>query len=237
MINKFTVLGLLAFGAVALPAAADPACVSGSLASEIGVTCDIGSLTFDFTSWGTGSLSAPASDFTFTVLSNGFTISTTSGTSRSDTDLDLDLGVGAEDYGDLVYNVTDQNGNITGEAVTDNGLSASGSDYSLAEAYDNTTCTSPCSDDAYAFADVLQSQGVVSSYGPTSLLFGSPFSSGSGDAYAFLLEADGPSDTATWDGSTTFTFSTETVVPEPRLAGVLSVMLLGLVAVRRKARC
>jgi len=59
----------------------------------------------------------------------------------------------------------------------------------------------------------------------------------SGDAYAYELEASTASDTATWNGSTTFTFSTETVVPEPRLAGVLSVMLLGLVAVRRKARC
>jgi len=88
MVTKFALLGLLTFSALALPVMADGVpCVSGNLASEIGVTCNIGSLTFDFTSWNTGFLSAPAGDFTFTVLSNGFTISTASGTSRSDTDL------------------------------------------------------------------------------------------------------------------------------------------------------
>jgi hypothetical protein len=54
---------------------------------------------------------------------------------------------------------------------------------------------------------------------------GDPFSSGSGMALAYDLEADSPTDSAAWDGTSTFTFTEEPTLanaPEPS-----SLLLLG----------
>lgn len=99
MFKRFLLVS--AFLSVGLPAFADVQCTSGNLASLIGTTCDIGQLRFTFTGWhavnevysnhysppGAQISSVPAENivyyasgpsadnFTFTALSNGFTIS------------------------------------------------------------------------------------------------------------------------------------------------------------------
>jgi len=59
--------------AASLRAHATPSCAAGGLSTIAGTTCDIGSMTFSF--GGLNSNSSNASDFNFTPVSNGFTLS------------------------------------------------------------------------------------------------------------------------------------------------------------------
>ena len=225
---------------LALPAFADSACVSGNLSPIIGTTCDIGSLQFTF-GWSaenyvynfdpgyvqTPGPAAAASDFTFTVGTSGFTVS---GDARTITGPGSGNGTRV-DFGELSYDVVDLGGVITGETVSDSGMSASGNGGAEVSAITLAQYGCVCSH----YVDSYDTVTATSDIGPVSFTAGNPFSSGNGNALVYELTADG-SDTATWNGSSTFTFTTS-AVPEPPFAPVAGLGLLGLaISTRRRTR-
>jgi hypothetical protein len=199
-----------AFLGLTFPAFADVMCASGNLANLIGTTCDISpSLQFTFTRWDsendTFSLHSgytylatgpAASNFTFTALSDGFALS---GSSPVVTGPGGDSA--SEAYGVLWYNLFDPVGFITGENVTSTGLSATGSDRSIAEAMDNG-----------ALDQVYQIGGVA---GTSILSAGYHDFDQNGYAWAYLVQASSTADSASWNGTSTFTFTTTIPLPEP----------------------
>ena len=112
---------ILGFAIAASPVSASPvACASGNLSTVDGTTCDIGNLQFTYTGLSSfngggtvGSTPWTDSDFTFTVLSNGFQLS---GPPPQTLTSVVGEDEGWEDYANLTFNVTDLNGLITGWA-------------------------------------------------------------------------------------------------------------------------
>jgi hypothetical protein len=232
------------FGAIlTVPLCAEPTCASGNLSGLVGTTCAIGSLDFDFTSFSgnqdmvgsTLGTAWTASQFHFTALSNGFSLSLVSSGGTSVT------GPGtsgnATDSATLFYNVVDPTGTITGETVNGGGFSAAGGSYSQGGAGGTTACSPSCgSNNVYSNILVQDAFSLVGPLeGPTGLCAGfvctvangNPFSSGTGSAMIFDLTAS-ELNTASWDGNTatSFTFTTGPLpgVPEPRY----TVLLLGI---------
>jgi hypothetical protein len=239
---------LAAFLTLTPPAFADTLCSSGTLDSVIGTTCDIGSFQFTFTGWNAENLLAreapytppfeydyspgpPASEFNFMPISNGFTIS---GSVQV-------VGPGNSEYllnetGTLSYTIADLAGVIVGENVTGTGFAATGTGASFAGDGGFSANSGGWNQVGGEYTEWQQGgvqwadsgQCVASTQmncvGPP-LILGDPFPSGSGTATAYDLEADSPTDSATWDGTATFTFTDEPTfanAPEPS-----SFLLLG----------
>lgn len=232
--------GCLLFAAALAPAAsADPTCVSENLATLISVTptCDIGSLQFTFgslVSVTTIGTAWTASDFGFTPVINGFSLSFDGGLQSITTSSD---DGGEFEYAELIYSVTDLDGNLTGESATGGALSGSANGgVGAAQGgafYDGRTFSSG-SAVVEGYNEVFN--GTISQY--ENGLGGAPFSYGpNGQAYPFYVYAlYGGS--ASWDGSpTTFTYDTETTlapIPEPSTLLLFGTGLLGIVFITRK---
>jgi hypothetical protein len=188
---------VILFGIVmALPLCADPTCASGNMSGLIGTTCDVGSLEFNFTSFSgnqdmlgsTPATAWTASDFYFTALSNGFSLSLVASGGTTVTGPG-GTGFGA-DSATLFYNVADPTGTIAGETVNGGGFSGSGSSYSQGGATGMTSCSPSCGAD-FVFSNILTRDVFGPSApqeGPTGFCSGftcsgitsSPFSSGTG---------------------------------------------------------
>lgn len=214
------------FLASALPAFADiPYCSSGNLASLIGVTCDISpSLQFTFDGWQSEvytfspqigytyvAAGPAASSFTLTVLSNGFMLSGPGQTITGPGPGTDPERLYSSSEGILYYTLFDPLGFVTGESVTSAGLSATGSTFSLAVAMDTG-----------AIDEAAQIGGSMF----TSTLAGGDYSWDlPGGAFAWIVQAEATDDTASWAGSSTFTFTNTTPLPEPT-----SFLLFGTIA-------
>jgi len=225
------------------PASADTACIAGNFSTIAGTTCDIGSLQFSF-----GSISGENSiydthtssytyystwgnsDFDFTPLSSGFSL-TFLGGPQSITAYYLS----AVDWALLPYSVVDLNDWIADVSISGGVLSASGNFGGLAQAQYGVFGTwtaweavAQYSGNPFTFS--YQSPPVTAKFGYDVVL-------------PFNLEADGHQFpavvSAAWDGTPmTVTYSTSSVyIPEPSSVLLLSTGLVSLVAlVRRKAR-
>jgi hypothetical protein len=220
------------------PAFGDTLCVSGSLSTLIGTTCDNGLLQFTLARWSANTVFSgtdfepglSSTDVTFTPVANGFTLSATPQSviwsNRS-----------VEEFGLLSYTVVALSGQLGGESESDNGLSATGHFDSESQLL-SQTCADPfCSDRFSVFHSVHQASGTVFTTGPIS--FPPPpgrlFSSGTGSAYAFSIRADGGAgDTASWNGSTTYTYS---LVNVPESGSMLLPFGIGLLALVIGRRC
>ena len=162
MLKKFVLL--TAFLTCTLPAFGDVACTSGNLSNLIGTTCDIGSFQFTFTAWtavsmdsdipyfllhpSTSSPGAPAaSNFIFTALSDGFTLSGSS---------PVVIGPHRQDFGFLSYTIVDLDGQVA-ENVTATGFFVAGHNASVAQAFGDNFGTSPVS---LPSAELLANQGL-----------------------------------------------------------------------------
>lgn len=248
----------LIFALLAAPAFANiVACASGNLSTIDYTTCDIGNLQFTFTGFqsanylynplipGSG-VSVPwtDSDFTFTVLSDGFELSGL----PAQTVATVPGGQGL-DSASLGFTVVDLNGSITGLNVTGGNVSVSGPGTSGNSYADNSLdiCgTGLCYLQEFSAENVLYdfSGNIENGLGDYTSIDG-PMGIGYGGAVPFdLFAANGY--TASIDSTATdFTFTTGSAppvppptisqVPEPRLLALLSISILGLVcAIRLK---
>jgi hypothetical protein len=219
------------------PASADiMPCVSGSLSTIDGSTCDIGNLQFTFTGFNREEPSDilwTDSDFTFSVLSNGFELSGPPPQILTPTNSP------EVDSAELLFNVTDLdlNGFINGLGISGGELAAFGGSSGNGSLADNflTLCSgSSCLSASntivnFGGGNIVDELGVISG---SALL-----KSGAGGAEPFFVAADSGATASIDDTATDFTFTTTTFVPEPRLTMLLSVGLLGLAATaRRKLR-
>ncbi len=218
------------------PARADT-CGTASLSDLMGTTCTIGSLEFSFTSVSSDNYSynnstskyaydSPwtASDFTFTPVTDGFSLTFT-GTGNGAGSVTATSNVDAFSYFELTYTVTDLNGLITGESGTTNGtLSATGSSLAYVYNPEYSTCGyGLCNNEVYG-ENYVGSSGGSSDF---SNVLGSPFSWGYGYATPFSAEALN-SGTASWTGTvTTFTYDSVST-PEP---GTLELTFIGLLGI------
>lgn len=245
-----TVLGCWMFTMAWSPAARAQTCVSENLATLIATTptCNIGSIQFTFdgvaatnfvydygTKITTPGTAYTASDFTFTPVSNGFTL-TFDGGPQSITG---PANGYAQDNFNLLYSAVDTTGSFTGESVTGGTLTATGSTHSEAD-YTGDLCSDvACDSDAYGYNEIVQYLGAQNQYNSEDGLSGPPFSNGAGGGnnYPFYLEADFGGSTATWDGTpTTFTYDTVSPTPEPTTMLLFATGLLGILLTSRKKR-
>jgi len=226
------------------------ACVSGSLATIVDTTCNIGTLQFTFgPMYGSDNEPGvvwPPSDFIFTVLANGFELSglpAQSATSAVNGNTVLD-----DAY--LSFFVADLAGQITGASFSGGNLFTSGTgsfSYAQTSIYLSDFSLVPFADvQSLDDSNILQDvNGTVTDYS-TDYATG-PLLFGLGDATLFdLLASDG---NAAGISSTTTNFTFATVAgplnppapnpyatPEPGLLALLSVGVLGLGFWKRRAR-
>jgi hypothetical protein len=219
---------------IVLPGMADPfpQCASGNLASILGTTCMVGhSLQFTFTDWANTvgvdvppyyvSGVAPASDFRFTVLSNGFMVS---GSPRT---LTLEsFGQQGQhaiiDWGVLEFSLYDPIGWVLGYSATSSSRSVTGSAFSgVGIGLDG-------------YLDELMQRG--GQFDESARTVGSQFFyESNGEATVYRLWADGPDDSAYWAGSTIFMYVTTPETPEPS-AYLLFGTIVGLIYIARRKR-
>jgi len=220
---------LIAFGIVfvvlAAPAFGDTACTASSVLALAGTTCDIGNL--QFSGWGIGTLdvsgntivAAPwsTSDFFFTPVPNGFTISFDGGPQSISA-----LGSTTNVVTVIGYTVTVLGGYaISSESVAGGALSTSGFE-SVADYLGGTGSLDAVSSVGEEF--VSQRGGSTVSFSFEHLVH--PIFVGTGEVFPVQLGVSGDS-TASWDGSPeTFTY-TEVFVPEPAFSLLL---IFGLIA-------
>jgi hypothetical protein len=201
-------------------------CATGNLATVDNTTCDIGNLQFTFdglVGFKPGIIPWTDSDFTFTVLSNGFELSGPPAQTLSGS------GSPVNDYAELEFSVTDLTDTITGLDVSGGNLSASGPDsYAEYNLYVAGAAVPDQFEQASSFFVSNFSSGLDShnASGPSIV-------SGSGYAEPFeLVVIEGG--TASIDSTATnFTFTTGPLtepVPEPRLSTLLGIGVLGLLA-------
>jgi hypothetical protein len=211
----------LIFAYLATPALANiVACASGNLSTVDGTTCDIGNLQFTFTGLqGSNSdgIAWTDSEFTLTVLSNGFELSGP----PAQTITAPSNGV-VVDSAELDFNVTDLTDAIVSLDVFGSDLSVSG-DGGVSQAENELyLCNVGCTQALVAYNDVTDQQGAVYDFGG-----GGPgvVISGYGVATAFSSYAE-YGNTASTNGTADFTFTTgptpPTQVPEPHSLMLLS---------------
>jgi hypothetical protein len=225
------VLHLLGFVLVSLifvagPASANSVCMAGNFSSIDGTTCDIGTLQFTFT--GTQSFGGGwnASNLFFTPTADGFTFTFLGGPqSLTESnpypyldDVFDELGVN--------YTVVTLQGFLDGVGVTSNATFGASGFSSFAT---NGLITSPVDGSAGLAASCGVQLGEIPPPPPVCGLTNFAFPAGnphpttaSGNATVFdLIAANG---NAFWSGSpTTFSFATESSMPEPN-----SVLMLGI---------
>lgn len=208
------------------PASANSACVAGNFSSVDGTTCDIGTLQFTFT--GTQSFGGGwnASNLFFTPTADGFTFTFLGGPqSLTESnpypyldDVFDELGVN--------YTVVALQGFLDGVGVSSNATFGATGFSSFAT---NGLISSPPAGDAGIAASCGVQLGILPPPPPVCGLTNFDFpaanphpTTASGSATVFdLIAANG---TAFWSGSpTTFSFSTESSMPEPS-----SVPMLGI---------
>jgi hypothetical protein len=232
--RPFFVLSSCAFAI--MPLFADISCPSANLATLIGTTCDIGPFQFTFDGLNSqnfrnvgGHVSIggwSASDFLLTPTSDGFRLSFDGGPQNIAAPGGGDV---ADDYAELVFDVSVPGGELVGVDVSGGILLATGT---FGDGfYQNDVCsTSGCgASEMQAFTST--SAGHIVRTGP-------PFMSGhSAASDIFNLHADNGA-TASWDGTPT-TFIFEASTPEPHTFPVSIITLFALFSVRwtRKRHC
>jgi hypothetical protein len=223
----------------------DQTCASGNLASVVGTTCNIGALQFTFTGVTsyeqtfdpytetyTDMTPWAASDFTFTRVTNGFTLAFSGGPQPQSVTAPLGADSTVDEYFSLSYNVIDSSGYIVGVGVTGGSLIATGATEWFSGQYGYVE-TPGDESEAYGTNQVLQNRGVVVTSVVQNGLVGPPISSGSGEAspvHLFAHNGDG----AAWDGTpTTFTYDT-VPAPERGTSMLLCAGLFSIFFVRRR---
>jgi PEP-CTERM motif len=208
-----------------------PICASANLSTLMGATCDISSLQFTFSSLNSFNTNGPtwtASDFRFTPVSNGFSLTFIPGAQA------ITAPANGSDYVDLFYAVSNLSGNFIGESVTGGVLSGStngsGSQTAL---YEGITISTAFTSAVLGYNQVVN--GISSS--SQNNLAGVPFPDGAlGIAIPFYLDASNGG-SSSWDGTTTtFTYNTVPVstTPEPASLLLFGTALLAVVLITQR---
>ena len=233
------------FGMVWSPAAsADSVCPSGNLSGLMDTTCDIGSLQFTFvtlfgynysydfsTQTYTYGTQWTASNFTFTPVSNGFTLAFDGGPQS----ITAPLGSNFSSYNgaNLYFLIADLNGMISGINVTGGTLSATGNTSSNASYFGEVCGGTSCLENKLVGGTQTTQNGGTQYTENLQFQIGSLFSSGAGLVSPFDLYALN-GDSASWDG-TPITYTLDSVpvaTPEPGSLLLLCTGLLGMATIR-----
>lgn len=245
-----SLIAIICLALSAQRASADSECAAGNLSTILGTTCDIGSLQFSFTQFSGESYAHQyvgnsesllysylwsADQFTFTPVTDGFTVSLLNQATISLTAPVVSQGSAeAFDFADLSFTLTDLTGNVVG--VTTAGPISSVGNYNgggnASAAIFGDVINYP--GDAVSYA-LQEDDGNPNNFGDSS---GPPFASGSGDLQFLTLDAQTPDGSAFWGGSSTMTFATvaaTSATPEPTSLTLLgSGLTLLAAAIRRR---